>query len=61
MPDCQNCGSPLDPETDKNASGWWRDSCIGCMAERSGAVQRGARQPITESDEYREWLEGGRE
>jgi hypothetical protein len=57
MTECDNCQSELDPVTDKNRNGWWRDVCIGCMAEASGAVERGSRTPITETQDYREWLE----
>ncbi len=53
MPECSECGEPLEDPEDKNNAGHWRDKHIGCMD--SPDVDRDT--PIHETDEYQDWLE----
>jgi len=50
MPDCDDCGDPLDPERDKNTAGHYRDCCLPCISERAPDVGRPRRDSAT-------WLE----
>lgn len=52
MPDCETCGETLEDPRDKNASGWWRDRCLPCIAADAPDVEHTTVEEILEGSEY---------
>jgi len=45
MPNCDDCGDPLQDPRDKNTTGWWRDRCLPCIEQAAPDVGRERRSP----------------